>query len=94
MKKNIGLMDSLMRGLLGLQLLFVGLILLGGFGVAEGTAAVAIASVLILTAIAEYSPIYALLKINTRNGKCVPGPNSRPQENSVRYESAGDANPN
>lgn len=66
MRKNIGVTDFWIRGFLGLELFFVGLFALGGLAKFGGRLAVLIASILLITALGEYSPIYALLKINTR----------------------------
>ncbi len=65
-KKNIGATDSWIRGLLGLELFFLGFLTAGGFSNTFGIWCILIALFMILTAIIEYSPIYALLRIMTR----------------------------
>jgi hypothetical protein len=67
MKKNIGLADLWIRGLLGLELFTVGLFFLGGFATAHGKMAVLVSAITLVTALCEYSPVYALLRISTRN---------------------------
>ena len=67
MKKNIGSTDALIRGLVALMLFFGGLLILWGFEYLEGIVFLIIATALLVTVILEYSPIYSLLRISTRD---------------------------
>jgi hypothetical protein len=63
MTANVGSLDRIVRWLVG-----VALILLGVFGVLEGTAAIIgyiVAAIALLTGIMSYCPLWAVFKINT-----------------------------
>lgn len=66
MRKNIGIADFWIRGLLGLELFMLSLFVLGGFTDPAGRLTLLIASLLMITALNEYSPIYDILRISTR----------------------------
>ncbi len=69
MKKNIGPIDAWIRSLLGLELLITGLMTAGGPSGGFGTWSIVIATGLIIEALFEYSPVYALLRLNTDENK-------------------------
>jgi len=66
MRKNIGSMDSSIRGIFGVGVAYAGHLPAGGFNSIGGILLAFLALYLFLTAAFEYSPEYSILRIDTR----------------------------
>ncbi len=66
---NVGRIDLVVRLLLGMFLVAIGFLLLGGFTTSVGSVAIVLGTVLGVTGIFSFCPVYKLLGISTLSSK-------------------------
>ena len=69
MKKNVGVVDRIIRIILGVVLIGLGLYFQGSWGLAAMIVLVVVGLIVLITGIIGYCGIYSMFKISTLNKK-------------------------